>query len=388
MRVVALIVAAGRGTRAGEGLPKQYRPVGGVPILARTLGAFSGHPDIESVLTVIHPDDQPHYERCTGDLPKLLPPVAGSATRQASVLAGLEALADIDPSHVLIHDGARPFATPEMIGRVVAGLMHHEGVLPSLVVTDTLREQVDGGAGETVDRSKLVRAQTPQGFAYQAILDAHRTHQSEDFTDDVALALRAGIQTQLVDGSEDNFKVTTPEDFDRAERFLNASNETRSGSGYDVHRFTDGDHITLCGVSIPHTHSLLGHSDADVGLHAITDALLGAIGAGDIGDHFPPSDPQWKGAPSKVFLEHAATLLADQNGRISNVDVTLICEAPKIGPHREAMRTAIAEIASISSDRVSVKATTTEGLGFTGRGEGIAAQALVTVTVPRSAGAE
>lgn len=388
MRVVALIVAAGRGTRAGEGLPKQYRPVGGVPILARTLGAFSRHPDIESVLAVIHPDDRAHYEKCTGDLPKLLPPVAGSATRQASVLAGLEALADVDPSHVLIHDGARPFAAPEMIARVVADLKHHEGVLPSLAVTDTLREQVDGVAGEAVDRSKLVRAQTPQGFAYEAILDAHRAHQSEEFTDDVALALKAGIQTQLVDGSEDNFKVTTPEDFERAERFLSASSETRSGSGYDVHRFTDGDHITLCGVSIPHTYSLLGHSDADVGLHAITDALLGAISAGDIGDHFPPTDPQWKGAPSRVFLEHAATLLAGQNGRISNVDVTLICEAPKIGPHRETMRTAIAEIVSVSPDRVSVKATTTEGLGFTGRGEGIAAQALVTVILPGSTSTE
>lgn len=388
MRVVALIVAAGRGTRAGEGLPKQYRPVGGVPILARTLSAFCGHPDIESVLVVIHPDDQPHYDRCTGDLPKLLTPVAGSTTRQASVLAGLEALADVDPSHVLIHDGARPFAAPEVIDQVVAGLKHHDGVLPSLAVTDTLRVQVNGVAGETVDRSELVRAQTPQGFAYEAILDAHRSHQSEEFTDDVALASTAGIQTQLVDGSEDNFKVTTPEDFDRAERFLSASRETRSGSGYDVHRFTDGTHVTLCGASLPHTHSLLGHSDADVGLHAITDALLGAIGAGDIGDHFPPSDPQWKGAPSRVFLAHAVSLLAEQNGRVSNVDVTLICEAPKIGPHREAMRTAIAEIVGVSADRVSVKATTTEGLGFTGRGEGIAAQALVTVTLPRSAGTE
>ncbi|WOF73777.1 bifunctional 2-C-methyl-D-erythritol 4-phosphate cytidylyltransferase/2-C-methyl-D-erythritol 2,4-cyclodiphosphate synthase [Parvibaculaceae bacterium PLY_AMNH_Bact1] len=388
MRVVALIVAAGRGTRAGDGLPKQYRPVGGVPILARTLSAFCRHRDVENVLAVIHPDDHRHYERCSSDLPKLLPPAAGSSTRQASVLAGLEALADINPSHVLIHDGARPFAAPELIGRVVAGLQNHEGVLPSLAVTDTLREQVSGIAGETVDRSTLVRAQTPQGFAYKAILEAHRTHQSEEFTDDVALALRTGVHTHLVEGSEDNFKVTTPEDFDRAERFLSASHETRSGSGFDVHRFTDGDQVTLCGLSIPHSQSLLGHSDADVGLHAITDALLGAIGAGDIGDHFPPSDPEWKGAPSRVFLEHAATLLSDQGGRISNLDVTLICEAPKIGPHRQAMRSAIAEIVGVSPDRVSVKATTTEGLGFTGRSEGIAAQALVTVTLPRSAGVE
>lgn len=388
MRVVALIVAAGRGTRAGEGLPKQYRPVGGIPILARTLSAFCRHSDVESVLAVIHPDDRPHYEASVAGLPKLLPPALGSTTRQASVLAGLEALADIAPTHVLIHDGARPFAPPEMISRVVAGLEHHDGVLPSLAVTDTLREHIDGIAGETADRSKLVRAQTPQGFAYQSILDAHRTYQSEEFTDDVALASKSGVQTKLVEGSEDNFKVTTPEDFDRAERFLSAARETRSGTGFDVHRFTDGDQVTLCGVSIPHTHSLLGHSDADVGLHAITDALLGAIGAGDIGDHFPPTDPQWKGAPSRVFLEHASTQLADRGGSIANIDVTLICEAPKIGPHRDAMRAAIAEIVGIAQDRVSVKATTTEGLGFTGRGEGIAAQALVTVQVPQQADSE
>ncbi len=384
MRVAALIVAAGRGTRAGEGLPKQYRPVGGVPILARTLSAFATHPDIDNVLAVIHPDDTLLYNDCSSDLPKLLPPANGSATRQASVLAGLTALADIDPTHVLIHDGARPFASPEMISRVVEGLKTHQGALPSLPVTDTLRRHANGLAGETVDRAGLVRAQTPQGFAYKAILDAHTAHQSAEFTDDVALAVTAGIETHLVDGSEDNFKVTTPDDFERAEHFLASAHETRTGTGFDVHRFAAGDQITLCGVSIPHEQSLLGHSDADVGLHAITDALLGAFGAGDIGDHFPPSDPQWKGAPSRVFLEHAATLLAKQNGRITNIDVTLICEAPKIGPHRDAMRAAIAEITDIAPDRISVKATTTEGLGFTGRGEGIAAQALATVTLPRT----
>ncbi|MCE7997816.1 MAG: bifunctional 2-C-methyl-D-erythritol 4-phosphate cytidylyltransferase/2-C-methyl-D-erythritol 2,4-cyclodiphosphate synthase [Rhodobiaceae bacterium] len=385
MHVVALIVAAGRGTRAGEGLPKQYRPLGGRPLLARTLRAFCSHPDVANVLAVIHPDDQPHYQMCADGLSKLLPPVAGSTTRQASVHAGLEALTETAPTHVLIHDGARPFAPPKMISRVVAGLAHHDGVLPSLAVTDTLRTRIDSFAGDTVDRSILVRAQTPQGFGYNAILEAHRAHQSKTFTDDVALAQRSGIQTQLVEGSEDNFKVTMPEDFDRAERFLSSARETRSGTGFDVHRFTDGDHVTLCGVSIPHTQSLLGHSDADVGLHAITDALLGAIGAGDIGDHFPPSDPQWKGAPSRVFLEHASRLLTERGGVIANIDVTLICEAPKIGPHRDAMRGAIAEIVGIAQDRVSVKATTTEGLGFTGRGEGIAAQALVTVQVPHQA---
>ena len=385
MRVVALIVAAGRGTRAGAGLPKQYRSIGGVPILTRTLGAFCRHPDVDGVVAVIHPDDQAHYDRCAKGLPKLLPAVSGGATRQTSVHAGLEALAAIEPTHVLIHDGARPFPPPDMISRVVQCLMEHQGVLPSLAVTDTLRTNKDGTAGDTIDRSKLVRAQTPQGFAYGAILEAHREHQATEFTDDVALAVRAGIETHLVDGSEDNIKVTTSDDFARAERFLSASQETRSGAGFDVHRFAEGDHVTLCGVPIPHSQGLLGHSDADVGLHAITDALLGAIGAGDIGDHFPPSDPQWKGAASSVFLEHAATLLAAKSGSISKVDVTLICETPKIGPHREAMRTSIAQILGISIDRVSVKATTTEGLGFTGRAEGIAAQALVTVSVPRPA---
>eukprot|EP00439_Symbiodinium_sp_Y106_P089301 s1_g1837.t1 len=382
MRVIALIVAAGRGTRAGAGLPKQYRPVGGVPVLTRTLKAFCRHPDVEGVAAVIHPDDRAQYDRCAEGLPKLLAPVAGGATRQSSVHAGLEALAPIEPTHVLIHDGARPFPPSDMISRVVAGLKEHQGVLPSLAVTDTLRTSEDGHAGDTIDRSQLVRAQTPQGFAFDVILEAHRQHHATEFTDDVALAVRSGIKTRLVDGSEDNFKVTTADDFTRAERFLSASFETRSGSGFDVHRFTEGDHVTLCGVAIPHSQGLLGHSDADVGLHAITDALLGAIGAGDIGDHFPPSDPQWKGAASHVFLEHAATLLVAKSGSISSVDVTLICEAPKIGPHREAMRTSISQILDLPIDRVSVKATTTEGLGFTGRGEGIAAQALVTVSVP------
>ncbi len=388
MRVAALIVAAGRGTRAGDGLPKQYRPVGGVPILARTLAAFADHPDIDDVLAVIHPDDVAHYKNCCQRAQDLLPPVLGSKTRQASVLAGLEALSSIHPTHVLIHDGARPFADPDLISRVVASLKTHDAVLPSLAVTDTLRTHVDGTAGDTVDRSSLIRAQTPQGFAYTAILKAHRDNQSTKLTDDVALAVKAGITTHLVDGSEDNFKVTTPEDFSRADRFLAAVSETRSGSGYDVHRFTEGDHVTLCGVEIPHTHRLLGHSDADVGLHAITDALLGTFGAGDIGDHFPPSDPQWRGTPSRVFLEHAAKLLNERNGRIANVDLTLICEAPKIGPHREVMRKSVAEMLCISLDRVSIKATTTEGLGFTGRGEGIAAQALVTVLIPQSAANE
>jgi len=384
MRIAALIVAAGRGTRAGDGIPKQYRPVGGIPILARSLRTFVDHPDVDAVATVIHPDDRALCESCCVGLDDLLPLIAGGATRQASVLAGLEALSSVQPTHVLIHDGARPFADAALISRVVEALKTHDAVLPSLPVTDTLREHADGLAGDTVDRSRLIRAQTPQGFAYQAILAAHRDNQTHAFTDDVALAVAAGHKTCLVAGSEDNIKVTAPDDFMRAERFLSASRETRTGSGFDVHRFTDGDHVTLCGVDIPHTQSLLGHSDADVGLHAITDALLGALGEGDIGDHFPPSDPQWKGVASRVFLEHAAKLLVKRGGHIANIDVTLICEAPKIGPHREALRMSVASILNLTLDRISVKATTTEGLGFTGRGEGIAAQAIATVSLPIS----
>jgi 2-C-methyl-D-erythritol 4-phosphate cytidylyltransferase/2-C-methyl-D-erythritol 2,4-cyclodiphosphate synthase len=384
MRVVALIVAAGRGTRAGDGLPKQYRPVGGIPILARSLRTFVEHPEVDAVATVIHPDDSALYNKCCFGLDGLLPPISGGATRQASVLAGLEALAATEPTHVLIHDGARPFVDAALISRVIATLKTHAATLPSIPVTDTLRKSAHGIAGDTVDRSTLVRAQTPQGFSYQEILSAHRANQAGEFTDDVALAAASGIETHLVAGSEDNIKVTAPEDFDRAERFLSTSNETRTGSGFDVHRFTDGDHVTLCGVEIPHSHGLLGHSDADVGLHAITDALLGAIGEGDIGDHFPPSDPQWKGAASRIFLEHAAKLLAERGGHITNIDVTLICEAPKIGPHRDALRASVAATLKVSFDRISVKATTTEGLGFTGRNEGISAQAIATVSLPIS----
>jgi 2-C-methyl-D-erythritol 4-phosphate cytidylyltransferase / 2-C-methyl-D-erythritol 2,4-cyclodiphosphate synthase len=384
MRVVALIVAAGRGTRAGDGLPKQYRPVGGIPILARSLRTFVEHPEVDAVGTVIHPDDSALYSKCCFGLDGLLPPIFGGATRQASVLAGLEALAATEPTHVLIHDGARPFVDAALISRVIATLKTHAAALPSIPVTDTLRKSAHGIAGDTVDRSTLVRAQTPQGFSYQEILSAHRANQAGEFTDDVALAAASGIETHLVAGSEDNIKVTAPEDFDRAERFLSTSNETRTGSGFDVHRFTDGDHVTLCGVEIPHSHGLLGHSDADVGLHAITDALLGAIGEGDIGDHFPPSDPQWKGVASRIFLEHAAKLLADRGGHITNIDVTLICEAPKIGPHRDALRASVGATLKVSFDRISVKATTTEGLGFTGRNEGISAQAIATVSLPFS----
>jgi len=382
MRVAALIVAAGRGTRAGAGLPKQYRPLGGVPLLRHTLAAFCGHPMIDLTLTVIHPDDTALFRTASQGLPQQVAFVPGGASRQASVLAGLEALTAHEPTHVLIHDGARPFVSPTLIDAVLRGLETADGALPALAVIDTLRRDLAGKAGETVSRDGLVRAQTPQGFRFDAILAAHRAAPHDRFTDDVAIAAEAALQTVLVPGAEENFKVTEAQDFIRAERHLSQLRETRTGSGFDVHRFCDGDHVTLCGVTIPHTHGLLGHSDADVGLHSLTDALLGAIGAGDIGDHFPPSDMQWKGATSDIFLAHAGQLVRARGGQINNLDVTLICEAPKIGPHRDAMRQKIAEILQVDVSRVSVKATTTEALGFTGRREGIAAQAIATVLLP------
>ncbi|MGK2739828.1 bifunctional 2-C-methyl-D-erythritol 4-phosphate cytidylyltransferase/2-C-methyl-D-erythritol 2,4-cyclodiphosphate synthase [Tepidicaulis sp. LMO-SS28] len=384
MKTAALIVAAGRGSRAGGPLPKQYALLAGKPLLSHTVRGFASHPDVSHIQVVIHADDTALYEEAASGAPKLQPPVPGGASRQASVLAGLEALAKAVPDLglVLIHDGARPFVSGAVISRVIDALGTAPGALPALAVTDTLRQGVNGLSGETVPRDGLFRAQTPQGFRFADILAAHRAAAGQDFTDDVAVAAEAGLATQLVEGSEDNFKVTHAEDFLRAERYLAAGMETRVGSGYDVHRFAEGDHVTLCGVTIPHTHGLSGHSDADVGLHAVTDAILGALGDGDIGSHFPPSDAQWKGAASHLFAEHAVKLMRARDGRLSHVDLTLICERPKIGPHREAMRTRLADILEVPISRVAVKATTTEGLGFTGRQEGIAAQAVATLKLP------
>ncbi|MFZ3033205.1 MAG: bifunctional 2-C-methyl-D-erythritol 4-phosphate cytidylyltransferase/2-C-methyl-D-erythritol 2,4-cyclodiphosphate synthase [Parvibaculum sp.] len=379
MTVVALIAAAGRGTRAGPGGPKQYRLLGGIPVLRRTLTAFASHPEVGYVLAVIHPDDRDAYEAASADLPKLLPPCFGSDTRQASVALGLEALTTQSPAQVLIHDGARPLVSADIISRSIAALETHQGALVALPVTDTLRRASDNLAGETIPRDGLWRSQTPQSFHFPAILEAHRRASGENLTDDVAVAVAAGLSVTMIEGNEANLKITSADDLQRAEHLLAGTSETRTGSGYDVHRFGSGDHVWLCGIQIPHTHSLVGHSDADVGLHALTDAILGAIAMGDIGQHFPPSDPRWKGASSDRFLAHAAELARRAGATILHVDVTLICERPKIGPHREAMRARIAEILALTPDRVSVKATTTEGLGFTGREEGLAAQALATV---------
>ena len=379
MKVAALIVAAGRGSRAGPGAPKQYRPLAGEPVLRRAMAAFSGHPRITSIIAVIHRDDETAYREAAAGLPKLLDPAFGGETRQASVLAGLERLAAAErPDLVLIHDGARPFVSARLITDCIEALATHQGALAALAVTDTIRRGKDGLAGETVPRDGLWRAQTPQAFHFEAILDAHRKAAGGDYTDDAAVAAAAGMEVVLVEGDEDNFKVTSAADLARAERMLSGG-ETRTGMGYDVHRFGPGDHVWLCGVKLPHEAGLVGHSDADAGLHAITDAILGAIGAGDIGKHFPPSDPKWKGASSDIFLAHAATLARGAGATISHVDLTLICEAPKISPYTDKMRARIAEILSIGIGRVSVKATTTEGLGFTGRREGIAAQAIATL---------
>lgn len=391
MAIAALIVAAGRGTRADAAgpLPKQYAMLGGRPVLAHVLARFAADPAITAIQTVIHPDDRALYDQASaGVCGPLLPPVAGGASRQASVLAGLEALARHNtPSKVLIHDAARPFVGSDCVGRVITALDHHTSAISAIAIADTLKRTGAGGIVEsTVDRAGLWQAQTPQGFGFQEILDAHRKADAKglhSFTDDAAIAEWAGLEVALVMGSADNFKITTPEDMARAERMMAAlPSETRVGSGFDVHRFTPGNHVWLCGVRIAHTHALEGHSDADVALHALTDALLGAIGDGDIGQHFPPSDPKWKGAASRLFVEDAVRRVAARGGRIVNVDITILAEEPKIGPHRAEMQAAVASLLAISPDRIGIKATTTEQLGFTGRREGIVAMATASVTLP------
>ena len=373
-RTAVLIVAAGKGLRAGTELPKQYESLAGKPMLRRTVEAFRGFP----VQVVIGQGQEDLAGEALGGL-SLSAPVLGGATRQESVRLGLEALARDAPEFVLIHDAARPLISRKVTEAVVKALeAGAEGALPMLAASDTLRRRAEDGRWTLVPRDNLYRAQTPQGFVFDKILKAHRDHARDEVTDDVALAELAGLRVEMVEGEEKNIKVTRKEDFALAEGLLGWG-DVRTGSGYDVHKFTEGDHIWLCGIKVSHTHALEGHSDADVGLHAITDALLGAIGEGDIGQHFPPTDARWKGAPSWKFLDHAAGLVAARGGSINHVDVTIICERPKVGPYRDAMKAKIAEILKIDPGRVSVKATTTEGLGFTGRREGIAAQAIATV---------
>jgi 2-C-methyl-D-erythritol 4-phosphate cytidylyltransferase/2-C-methyl-D-erythritol 2,4-cyclodiphosphate synthase len=379
-RTAGLIVAAGRGERLGGAIPKQYLPVAGRAMLRRSIEALLAVGEIDCVIVVIHPDDAPRYADAVEGLadPRLLPPVTGGAERAASVRAGLEALEPQAPERVLIHDAARPFLPPSVALSVLAALDEAPAAFPALPVVDALWRADANHAEVAVPRNALWRAQTPQGFRFDAILAAHRAHTGAAL-DDVAVAHAAGLATRVVPGDEANFKITTPGDLARADRLARAAMDIRTGNGFDVHAFGPGDGVMLCGVRIAFDHGLVGHSDADVGMHALTDALLGALAEGDIGRWFPPSDPQWKGAASEIFLNAVIARVAERGFTLTHCDVTLICEAPKIGPHAAAMRTELARICRIDTDRVSVKATTSERLGFTGRGEGIAAIATATL---------
>ncbi|OSQ37849.1 bifunctional 2-C-methyl-D-erythritol 4-phosphate cytidylyltransferase/2-C-methyl-D-erythritol 2,4-cyclodiphosphate synthase [Thalassospira mesophila] len=406
-KISVVIVAAGSGSRFGDPLPKQYHQIGDKTLLRHCVKAFMHFCPPAHIQVVYNEDHQAWLDAAIGDLVGsggLRPAVAGGLTRQQSVLNGLRALKDAAPDHVLIHDAARPGIDPDVIKRVLAALADCDGAIPGITVNDTIK-QCDGHSmiTRTIPRETLMRAQTPQGFHFKTILGAHEKFAGQEMTDDASLLEQLGIAIKCVAGSEGNDKITRRDDLSRiGEHFPNkqaatvrprpdqetptmpgmTTEEFRSGTGFDVHRFAPGDACMLCGVSVPHHARLEGHSDADVGLHALTDAILGAIAAGDIGQHFPPSDPQWKGAASDQFLKHAAGLVAKRGGRIVNVDVTLICERPKIGPHTAAMRQAVADILAIDIDRVNVKATTSERLGFTGREEGIAAQASASIAVP------
>ena len=390
--MAVVIVAAGRGERAGQSSegPKQYRTIGGEPVMRRTVAAFANHPLIGRIVVAIHRDDEALFEAALGPLRQRVERVIGGATRQESTLLALRALKNEPPAGVLVHDCVRPFVDGELVTRVCETVQSGTGALPALPVADTLKRAGEAGLVETtVQRDGLHAAQTPQGFPYGPLLAAHEAASEAgrlDFTDDAAIAEWAGIAVRIVEGSPDNIKLTWAKDIAMADVRLSSPGypDVRTGNGYDVHAFGPGDAVTLCGVRIDHDRALSGHSDADVGLHALTDALLATCGAGDIGTHFPPSDPLWKGAASRIFVEHAAATLRDKSGRIANVDVTLICEAPRIGPHREAMVAEMATMLGISAERVSVKATTNERLGFIGREEGIAAIATATVIYPGS----
>jgi len=394
-KIAIVIVAAGRGERAGapgDG-PKQYRRIGGLPVIHHTLQKFLTWPKSGPIVVVIHPEDEALYAASTDGLggAENIIVTFGGDTRQRSVYEGLRAIAATEATHVMIHDAARPFVDHALLDRIAEGFAAgNDGILPAMAVTDTLkRGGSDGLVHETVSRAGLYAAQTPQSFRLSEIRTAHEKAAAlrhDDFTDDASIAEWAGLAVTIVEGSVDNIKLTLKRDIDMADEKLTQGNpaphylpDVRTGNGYDVHQLVSGDGVTLCGIFIPHDQKLSGHSDADVALHALTDALLATCGAGDIGDHFPPSDPQWRGAPSSRFLEHAVMLAARRGYGIGNVDLTLICEEPRIGPHKQAMRARLAAILGVDQTRVSVKATTTERLGFTGRGEGIAAQAVATM---------
>jgi 2-C-methyl-D-erythritol 4-phosphate cytidylyltransferase/2-C-methyl-D-erythritol 2,4-cyclodiphosphate synthase len=389
MTNTALILAAGSGSRAGGALAKQYQLIAGKPLLRHTLEAFCSHPAISSVHVVISAGDEARFKEVAFEL-EVMPPVAGGATRQESGRLGLESLAGAPPHNVLIHDAARPFVSASLIDRVLAGLERHDGAIPATPVTETLKRAPAGLIAGTVDREGLWSAQTPQGFRYNLIREAHgraATAGLAHFTDDAAVAEWAGIAVAVVPGEQANVKLTTSEDLRAADQRLARDRlqrcpDIRVGLGYDVHAYEPGHEVVLCGISIPHYARLAGHSDADAPMHALTDALLGSIGEGDIGTHFPPSDTQWKNAASAIFLRHAVGLIEKRGGFIANADITIICEAPRIAPHIPAMRANLSTILKLSADRVAIKATTSEALGFIGRGEGLAAFAIATVRLP------
>jgi 2-C-methyl-D-erythritol 4-phosphate cytidylyltransferase/2-C-methyl-D-erythritol 2,4-cyclodiphosphate synthase len=377
----AIIVAAGAGHRAGGGIPKQYRPIAGKSLLRHAIERLQGHGGIDAITVIINPDDRALYYVATQGL-SLPEPVAGGATRQDSVRNGLEALSIAAPALVFVHDAARALVPDAVLDALLAALADpaNDGAVPGLSVNDSLRRGTTHFEA-SVDRDGLFRVQTPQAFRFPALLAVHRAA-AAGATDELGIAMAAGLRVAVTPGDERAFKVTEPQDFAKAEAMITPALTSRVASGFDVHRFGPGDHVWLCGIALPHTQGLIGHSDADVALHALTDALLGTISAGDIGDHFPPSDARWKGAASDQFLAHAAALVRAAGGIIDHADVTIICERPKVGPHRAAMRARIAAILGIPVARVSVKATTTEMLGFTGRSEGIAAQAMASVRLP------
>jgi 2-C-methyl-D-erythritol 4-phosphate cytidylyltransferase/2-C-methyl-D-erythritol 2,4-cyclodiphosphate synthase len=388
--IAAVVVAGGRGLRAGGDVPKQYRDIAGEPVIRPALAAFLNHPQIGAVQPVIHPQDEEVFRAATAGLKKLLPPVWGGATRQASVRAGLEACAGTAPDIVLIHDAARPFLTGALIGRAIVAAKQNGAAVPAIAIADTVKKiDDDAHVTETLDRNHLRMVQTPQAFGFDLIMAAHRRAAAagrEDFSDDAALAEWAGHRVSVFEGEAGNVKLTTNDDFARAENLRHSAlADVRTGNGFDVHAFADGDHVMLGGVRIPHSRGVTGHSDADVALHALVDAILGALAEGDIGQHFPPSDPQWKGASSDRFLAFACERVRARGGIIANLDVTVVCEAPRVSTHRDAMRERIAAIAGVSVSRVAVKATTSEKLGFTGRGEGLVAMATATVRLPWSA---
>ena len=389
-RIIALIMAAGSGSRMNQTIPKPYLKLNsGKTVLRHTLERFTSHPEIDAVRVIYDPEYHELYQK-TADGLQLLPPVQGGSERYQSVYLGLTSIAQLQPEYVLIHDAARPLVTEALISRTIEAIKQNQAVVPALPVTDTLRKGSKHGTkmGVTVKRDKTYYIQTPQAFNYQTILNAHAQFQNEDITDDAALMEKAGIDVAMISGSWLNFKITTSDDIERTNRLLieSTKKETRIGQGFDVHALIEPEKneehaVWLCNVKIPHDKRLKGHSYADVATHALVDAILGAIAEGDIGEHFPPSEPKWKGANSADFLQHAMSLLHAKDARLINIDVTIICEAPKLSDYKQAMRERLAELCELDVSRISVKATTTEKLGFTGRGEGIAAQAMVSVEV-------